>query len=130
MPTKVMQTVISGPKANCMEACLASYFSINIHDVPIIHQKKNWQDILKKWLKPFGLGFSTIAVPNEKLFVKEMAQGYQIVAGYSERDIKHAVIYLDGKLWHDPHPEQCGILSVMEVDFFHALTPKYLWENY
>lgn len=39
-------------------------------------------------------------------------RGFSIAVGRSLRGVDHAVIALDGQLWHDPHPSRAGLLSV------------------
>lgn len=126
MPTKVMQTITRGPHANCMNACLASYFSIEIDKTPKFKNDYNWHRILRKWLKPYGMGFATVDVPNEEFFIAELADGYQIVCGESHRGMLHATIYHNGKLWHDPHPSGLGLAKVTQVNFFYPLIPEPL----
>jgi hypothetical protein len=39
----------------------------------------------------------------------DVPRGFAIGSGTSPRGHHHAVIVLDGKLWHDPHPSRAGI---------------------
>lgn len=40
-------------------------------------------------------------------------KGYAIACGKSVRGLDHAVIVLDGELWHDPHPSRAGLTSII-----------------
>ena len=108
---------------DCMRACLATYFSVPLADVPILRDDE-WMQQVRDWVRPRGLGFITIAVPNEAVFRERFSEGLLIVSGPSARGVDHAVLYLDGKLWHDPHPSGAGIQGVMQADFFYALSPQ------
>lgn len=117
-PIKVMQDTPD----NCMRACLASYFGCSIAETPPL-LAKDWMQEIREWVRPRGLGFVTIAVPTEEVFKTAFSGGYLIVSGKSKRGRAHAVIYKDGQLWHDPHPESSGIDCVEQVDFFYSLSP-------
>lgn len=119
LPTiKVMQR----ESDDCMRACLATYFSTPLEYVPDLRDDV-WMQQVREWIRPRGLGFVTIAVPNEDVFRESFSEGLLIVAGPSARGVPHAVIYLDGKLWHDPHPSSSGIQGVDQADFFYRLSP-------
>ena len=47
--------------------------------------------------------------------------GYFLVCGESPRGVLHEVVYLDGKMIHDPHPSNAGITTVKDV---FVLVPK------
>lgn len=128
MPSKVMQTITSGPDANCFQACLASYFSVPIESIPVVGNDDQWANEIKVWAEDMNLGFMVFNVPNEDYFLS-VHRGYSICSGLSTRGILHAVIYRDGRLWHDPHPDSNGIVKVDYVDFFYPLNPEGLWKN-
>ena len=118
-PGRVMQA--NG--GDCMRACVASLFNIALSEVPDLSDH-GWQTELREWARPRGYGFVTIECPNEDVFRDSFSDGFLIVAGQSARDRLHAVIYKDGKLWHDPHPASTGIDRVRQVDFFYPLLPS------
>lgn len=120
-PLRVMQSIPDGPDANCMAACVASLFGLRITDVPHLPNDATWVDVLREWTAQRGYGFFVLDVPNETLWMSEYARGYQIVAGKSKRSRLHAVIYNDGALWHDPHPDSTGIEAVTQFDVFYPL---------
>jgi hypothetical protein len=84
----------------------------------------DWGDKVRMWLRQFDLGFFTVAIENQDIL--DMLPGYLICAGTSPRDRLHAVIYKDGKLWHDPNPAGGGIAYVEYIDFIYPLNPL-LW---
>ena len=105
----VMQTVF-GSRGNCMSACLASLLGLPIGQVPNFFDKSesddHWWELVREWLKEHGLGVITINYSQELM---EKIGGVHIVAGLSARDVNHAVLYKDGKLFHDPHPDNTGV---------------------
>jgi len=111
---KIGQTKF-GSEGNCMSACLATLLECHIEDIPCLHGHKNWRKALNDWMIP-NHGFYLISViANDDLF--ERTQGsLVIVAGESMRGVNHAVIYKNGELWHDPHPEKTGIKDAEEMD--------------
>lgn len=46
----------------------------------------------------------------------DVPRGFAIGSGTSPRGHHHAVIVLDGKLWHDPHPSRAGIECIEEFE--------------
>lgn len=70
------------------------------------------------WLRQFidTEGRNPDGLPGEQwreIMRDELSDKYYFVAGTSPRnpDINHIVIYQNGKMVHDPHPDQTGILS-------------------
>lgn len=122
-PQRVMQTIVEGPDANCMQACIASLFGIPIEEAPVIRDDPltTWTQQVRDWAAKRGYGFVTIGC-NEETFRAEFSAGYLIVAGYSKRGRYHAVVYKDGELWHDPHPDSSGV-AMEYVDYFYPLFP-------
>jgi hypothetical protein len=49
---------------------------------------------------------------------------YCIANGPGPRGFRHAVVYLNGELVHDPHPEGGGLLKVEEYEWFVSLRPE------
>jgi hypothetical protein len=43
---------------------------------------------------------------------------YYLVAGESARGTIHVCIYKNGALWHDPHPDQSGLLEEDMFEYF------------
>lgn len=53
---------------------------------------------------------------------RDAPRGFAIASGKSPRldTVQHACVYLDGDLWHDPHPSRAGLES---VESFEILIP-------
>lgn len=107
---------------NCVATCFASIMEISIDEVPKLEDMMDWgqprgQDI--DWID-VGTKFCESKGYEWKRRIKDHLQdgSYYMVIGKSPRgDFSHCVIYQNGKLAHDPHPDNTGILSeeYMEV---------------
>lgn len=104
---------------NCFAACLASMLDIPLWMVPAfedmfgrstnyyLHRTEEW---LEKFFK-LELNYS------EKHEIEKLPEFY-IASGESPRGVKHSVIYSEGKLVHDPHFSDAGIIDVEWVWYF------------
>lgn len=124
----VMQTTFFDPKlsiddtkqrGNCWTACIASMLELDIEEVPNFVQigsegGENYFDHTLRFLKEHGYQLINISQP-DAVALKDV---YYIQSGISPRgpdvngeNVYHAVIYQNGKLAHDPHPDNTGILT-------------------
>lgn len=97
-------------QGNCFQTSIASILDLEIEEVPFFIDKgEAWWLYFTNWLK--DKGFYTIVFNREMVF-----EGYYLVLGTSPRDpdINHQVIYKDGVLAHDPHPDNTGVLDIKE----------------
>lgn len=117
-----MNKVMQVARDDCMRACLATYFGLTLAEVPGL-ETEQWHHEVRDFAHARGLGYVTIKVPNEEVFRESFSGGFLICTGESARGMRHAVIYKDGELWHDPHPGSTGIKAVEQVDFFYLLNP-------
>lgn len=92
---------------DCLRASICSIMEISDEGVPNFVEDKNYPEQLYNFLYSKGYhinyeeGFKPEAVPKD---VK-----YYMAWGDSPRGLLHSVIYCDGKLVHDPHPEGGGV---------------------
>ncbi|MGG2096157.1 hypothetical protein ABFY41_11040 [Acinetobacter haemolyticus] len=125
---KVMQTV-TGFGGNCEGATLATLLRMNIEDIPSFWEGIDitkppcdeggviYQDNLNRFLakhdyKSISLGWCEPSEESVK-WVEEISKQIgvkHLVAGMSPRGYMHSVIFENGKLWHDPHPEGGGVI--------------------
>jgi hypothetical protein len=99
---------------NCFEACIASILEIDLSEVPLFHNT-DWFPRFWDWLISRGYEYHGILPPNRVPVYKKGIDGFFIGAGDSPRGphIKggHAVVFKDGAMVHDPHPDNTGILT-------------------
>ena len=105
-----MQTLDGLEKGNCLQACIASLFELDLEEVPHFVLESDWVGALDSWLKQYDL--QTIDVDLE--YMKQQggdtwkALGYHLICGKSSR-ADHAVVGYNGKMVHDPHPDGGGL---------------------
>ncbi|HYX21755.1 MAG TPA: hypothetical protein VFA98_12995, partial [Thermoanaerobaculia bacterium] len=117
---------ITGPKGNCMSACVASLLHLPIEHVARFIREPGdthifqWADRLDEFLEPFGLYALHFAADPDRAAFPGV---YHIMTGISPRGRPHAVIGKGHRIVHDPHPDKTGLVS---VDGFCLLVPR--WE--
>lgn len=132
---RVTQTIVAGdPRpGNCFAACVATALQRPLAQVPHFvewgislgdaagpssddeHAASSgaaWWAMFLGYLFANGLHVVQLddlhdAEPGELVFVH----------GLSPRGVTHQVLYLDGQLWHDPHPSRDGLLSITPSPF-------------
>ena len=73
-------------------------------DVP---DEPNWIFNVNKFLAKRNLFY--VQAPHQRMFWHSAAGGvYHLLIGKTVRDTTHAVVALNGKLLHDPHPSRSG----------------------
>lgn len=124
-----------GKGGNCMSACIASILEMDLNEVPnffeITDTDIEWWTAVRTFLRERGWGLLSIGV------TEDMLKGYEgifIVGGASPRfpgsKVQHAVIWQNGKLTHDPHPDRLGV-EVESIDMLYPLDPaKFNHETY
>lgn len=116
------QTIIDhnpekGIFGNCLQACVASLFELPLESVPhfACYPKEEWQLIFIDFIYEQGYVYEGWA-PIEELNNPDCnvsVDGYKIMSGISPREYRHAVIYKDNALVHDPHPSKLGLKEVL-----------------
>lgn len=124
--TPVLQTKFYEPelppeeqRGNCLQAVLASLLDLPLESVPHFVQDHvdhngdqdgewNWWTRMIRWLRTRGYTIEFTNLEDDR---------YLAVAGPSPRGmgIHHIVIYKDGKMVHDPHPDSTGILEEQTI---------------
>lgn len=118
-----------GMEGNCFAACLASILEMNLEDLPDLmpHDKitnVEQEKILNKWLEPFGLFYKEIRC-HESMLSEYFPGIYHTIIGSSPRldhnkDLSHVVVGLEGKMVHDPHPDNKAPLGLLSYGIFIA----------
>lgn len=94
-------------RGNCYPAIIASFLNKQSAEEVIQIQElydENWEVILRDWLRKEGWYLMEL---QDHLYSDE----YYIVSGRSSRGVYHCCIYQNGKIFHDPHPSQEGLLT-------------------
>jgi hypothetical protein len=89
-------------KGDCYRACICSLLEISDEDVPNFVEYPNHTEVLLDFLRERGYR------PHWDVQPPDLP--YYMAIGVSPRGLRHAVIYSDGKLAHDPHPDGGGVI--------------------
>ncbi len=117
-----------GTVGNCTQAAIASYLGLTQDQVPDwnneMREQTAWEfwDAIHDWFATQGYYFH-YANKNQTF------PGLYLVSGVSPRnpDLRHMVVYENGKLKHDPHPDGGGIVGDPEMVYVAVpLDPKIL----
>jgi len=129
----VDQTKFGFEDGNCGAACIASILEIPLESIPNFHgedpsdPKLYWKNV-RKWCadKPFILISISISEGYDpKEFLKDC---WVIASGPSPRGTKewhrHAVVWRNGEIVHDPHPSREGLKEIDMYDLFIIKDPS------
>lgn len=110
---------------NCFQATLASYFELELNEVPDFCNlyKDDWCEYFTQWLHNRGYGYIYIII-NPKIFssVFENCKDCYILGVVINNDgVRHSVIYKNGKIVHDPNFWYEGKYKVVGLDLFIPL---------
>ncbi len=110
---KVYQTKYGEEHGNCYQACLASLLEIELCDVPDfcnLYSADAWFLRLNIWLRQFGLATLCVEVDHTDIIIKEhLRDCYVIASGKTKEGVLHSVIWLNGKIVHNPNVNCAGI---------------------
>lgn len=124
---KIMQDKF-GLGGNCMSATIATLLGLDLKDVPsfwdgcdldVGETSENgaiFCDNVGKFLKSRGYASICIGenVPHVEWVTaisKGLPDALLLIGGKSPRGYMHSVIWKNGELWHDPHPEGGGVVA-------------------
>lgn len=115
----------NGINGNCMAAALASILELPLSEVPEFEDMGMADPTNKKWFSKFldwlfDLGFELL-VWNKHVPLK----GYYLASGMSKRGYAHQVVYKNGFIIHDPHPDDTGIITFIGQWALLPLNPVY-----
>lgn len=102
---------------NCLQAAVATIFEIGLDSVPhFVQFHGDWWDMFVSWLDDH-YGMYPFSFDYNKGIHAEV-KGYYLVTGMSKRGYPHTVVYQDGVMIHDPHPDNSGIISPESICVF------------
>lgn len=100
---------------NCFPACLASIIEYPLRDIPnFCEDQKHWFQNCNIWLSEFGLSYFDCKMGIDDLEYNSKHWGYHLICGESARGILHNVVGKKGKIVHDPHPSNAGLIGKPE----------------
>lgn len=117
-----------GEEGNCFAACIASLLECDIDSVPFLGKDEDWNEYserLNDFLKEsHQILFSWDEYDPEIITdftITGLKNTYYILSGKAARGYEHAVIYKNGILAHDPHPDNTGITTINHIYWFYHL---------
>lgn len=124
----VYQTLFKGGSApleeqgNCLQACLASLFELELEEVPhfvgLYGSDDGWIQPCLDWLAQRGLGFLTIPYDDTWDYY-----GYSLISGHTPEGARHVMVSYNGKIVHDPWSEDSIPMEFTQYWIFYALNP-------
>lgn len=122
---KLIQTKLKTEtkRGNCLATVLACLLNLNSVEEAIQIQEYYdredvlWIEILDDWLESKGYEREYIL---EHLYNDE----FYMVSGNTIRNNSHVCIYQNGKLYHDPHPDQTGLITENHISILRKLQQK------
>ena len=122
----VHQTRFGLPDGNCLTACLASLLELQDVDLPSLMREDDWVGAANRWLRDLGQPWRVLCVRVAPDSIHELDGVLVIASGPGPRGFDHAVVWRDGQLVHDPHPDDGGIASVTDYVLLVPLDPASL----
>lgn len=110
---------IEGVPGNCFQAAVASVLNLPLEGVPHFMLFSNWFEIFEEWVAAshgYRVMFETVEeeVP---------ADIFYVLSGKSPRgDFQHSTVGYNGKMVHDPHPSNAGVLDFLDAIWFEKIT--------
>lgn len=74
----------------------------------------HWYNTLMFWLASQGYSEEIIWPDKYEQWLKDNQDIPYMVSGKSSRGVQHVVIYMNGKMIHDPHPSNEGLVELSE----------------
>ena len=110
--TPLQQTIFGGQNGNCLQACIASLLDKPLDEVVHFIDCDDWYKALELYM--MREGYYTMLDNCVECYPEYT---YYLAWGYSPRGIMHSVVYKDGELAHDPHPDNTGLEPTQIVYF-------------
>jgi len=124
---KVMQTRFGKGTGNCTEACYATLLGVPLSEVPDLSQVPDSRRMqaLIEWLQdwdlvpmrfPYSTPWDGLWIPEDTPYIvagegPRPDSGDHPVGTVRTKGVRHAVVYMNGELWHDPHPSGDGLVE-------------------
>ncbi len=116
----------NGIRGNCMMTCYACYLDLDVSQVPPIEllfdakPQPFWYEMLEYWLANYcyrkSIGLS------EDPYLTNGYDDYYFAWGKTNRgNWHHQVIFKEGKLFHDPHPDGTGLTEICGYEILEKI---------
>lgn len=105
-----------GADGRCLCACIASILEIPESFVPDFGN--DWRNDVDRFLAPFGLYYRQVPLEVKPL-------GFHIVEGTSPRGGQHACVGFNGRIIHDPHPQDGTGRGLKTVERYGVLIRRF-----
>lgn len=105
----------TGPRGNCMSACIASLLELPIEAVPDFLMEPgdtsifDWSARLDQFLEPHGLYALHFSTRDPRAVFPGCLH---VITGISPRGRPHACVGQGRRVVWDPHPDQSGLESI------------------
>lgn len=135
----VFQTDTTFKTGNCGEACVASILEIELSDIPMLHNQDDPEDgatycrNLRKFLSKFGMSFIDVSMVEDCDPMDFFKDCWVVASGKSPRATedwqKHAVVWRNGEIVHDPHPNGSGLDEIEMYGVFIKQNPEHAFTD-
>lgn len=112
---------------NCTEAAVASILGLPLEAVPTFYDGTEGSQHVNLQKFMYNRGFEVLALQHTEAVIPD--ESMYLACGPSSRGCLHMVVMRDGKLLHDPHPSNEGILSVSYMLLLFPINPARLTYN-
>lgn len=92
---------------NCMQCCVSYMLGLPLESVPDFATDGGWE-LFSEFVE--SKGYAAVMLPGNHEFEADY-----LASGTTERGTSHMVVMNDGKLVHDPHPSNAGLVEVQCV---------------
>ncbi len=109
---KPVHQTIFGDSGNCLVACIASILELPLEKIPHWKNPDVWYEQVNHGLKQYGVCLLTVPVRfKDGTRYQPPDDVICIAGGVTPRSPKrgHAVVWLNGRMIHDPHPSGVGL---------------------
>lgn len=89
---------------NCMQCCVSYMLGLPLESVPDFATDGGWE-LFSEFAE--SKGYAAVMLPGNREFEADY-----LASGTTERGTSHMVVMNDGKLVHDPHPSNAGLVEV------------------
>lgn len=133
--TRLNIGVLPEERGNCLPTVISCFLEVDPEEVIQIQEyydTEEYIDILDEWLRDRGWSYEMAEEficfhpelhkdrSNADFWEKErqrLKDQYYLVTGVSPRNssVTHITIYQNGKMVHDPHPDNTGVLNITRL---------------